>query len=224
MSGGSLDDVYTRELDKANYYLDTIVETLKRVKCFEAAILTEKAMAHLREAERIRIAISDVWKAVEYRVSCDYSDEQVVEAARKLDTSTWLEPEIVKMFSGVYRVFDEAREYNKSVRLKLDSILTGHPLPTPRDQLLRQSNKSFICIRCHRRFLNEEGIIAIGRPYCIKCANTPGYVPPTHNESPLPPVVRCPGCLGLPNEHPRDECPCIWVEEIKGFVMKGMQL
>jgi hypothetical protein len=46
---------------------------------------------------------------------------------------------------------------------------------------------------------------------------------PTHNESPPPPVVRCPGCLGLPNEHPSDGCPCIWVEEIKAFVMKGRQ-
>lgn len=89
MSGGSYNYLCfnTYELEHRSTELQDMERRLTASGYYAAARATRNVILFLECAHRAAQALEDVWHAVEWADSCDYSEEQVVKAVKKF--SPW---------------------------------------------------------------------------------------------------------------------------------------
>lgn len=92
MSGGAFEYQCMKDLDSHAGGLDALANALERLGRGHAAARTRQAAEHLRAAETTRLEMRDVWCAVEWVASGDYSPGDEVDAVRAWLRTTTGEP------------------------------------------------------------------------------------------------------------------------------------
>jgi hypothetical protein len=88
MSGGSYNYLCDAQADDVMSRVETLREMAERLDgvCPEAAAKTREILAIYVELDQRVDGLREIWKAVEWRDSCDWGDDQLAEAVTKYKT------------------------------------------------------------------------------------------------------------------------------------------